>query len=449
MRRSLHALLLPLVLLMAAGALAQAAGLPPGSSDPDLGPAQPARDKAPDLIAKAEDAILGNRYPAALTLLSQALALAPAKSAAAGRAYYDRGYIEEQQGNAAAAQSAYQSAIAADPNQFESHAALGRMLEAQQKWHEAQTQLTAALLLQPASGDRNAILAATDRALAQVDAELHDPVGASDALLTALRLSPEQPDDDILAAQLATQQGNFDGAEAAYRKALQLNPQSQPAVEGLVHLLFQQKKYSEAADVLAPFVQRTPDDATLRTQYADALADEGKTDAAIQQLEALHAQTPDQPAITRMLADLYSTGSKPEQAAPLYDSLLAADAHNAALLASAAENDIRLQRWSQAAQRFQQSVQLSPAQPEAWGGLAFATWQLGQYQTALQALAQREKYSPDDAATLFLKATALDHLNHIDQAITAYQQFLTLADGHFPEEESQTRQRLRELNAAP
>lgn len=449
MRRLLHALLLPLVLLMAAGALAQAAGLPPGSSDPDLRPAQPARDKAPDLIAKAEDAILANRYPAALTLLSQALALAPAKSAAAGRAYYDRGYIEEQQGNAAAAQSAYQSAIAADPNQFEAHAALGRMLEAQQKWHEAQTQLTAALLLQPASGDRNAILAATDRALAQVDAELHDPVGASDALLTALRLSPEQPDDDILAARLATQQGNFDGAEAAYRKALQLNPQSQPAVEGLVHLLFQQKKYSEAADVLAPFVQRTPDDATLRTQYADALADEGKTDAAIQQLEALHAQTPEQPAITRMLADLYSTGGKAEQAAPLYDSLLAADANNAALLASAAENDIRLQRWAQAAQRFQQSVQLSPAQPEAWGGLAFATWQLGQYQTALQALAQREKYSPDDAATLFLKATALDHLNHIDQAITAYQQFLTLADGHFPEEESQTRQRLRELNAAP
>ena len=449
MRSLLQVLLLSLILLPASGAFAQAAGLPPGSSDPDLRPAQPARDKAPDLIAKAEDAILGNRYPAALTLLSQALALAPAKSAAAARAQYDRGYIEEQQGDAAAAQRAYQSAIAADPNQFEAHAALGRMLEAQQKWHEAQTQLTAALLLQPASGDRNAILAATDRALAQVDASLHDPVGASDALLAALRLSPEQPDDDILAAQLAAQQGNLDGADEAYRKALRLDPQSQPAMEGLVHLLLQQRNYQEAANVLAPFVQRDPKNAGLLAQYASALNGSGQTGAAIQQLQTLHAQMPDQPAVTRMLADLYSTGGKPEQAAPLYDSLLAADPNNASLLASAAENDIRLQRWPQAMQRFQRSLQRSPAQPEAWSGEAFAAWQLGQYQAALNALTQRARYSPEDAATLFLKATSLDHLNHTQQAITAYQQFLTLANGHFAEEESQTRQRLRELNATP
>lgn len=449
MRASFRRLLLPVILLTACGALAQAGGLPPGSSDPDLRPVQPAKDKAPELIAKAEDAILGNNYQAALKLLAQAVALAPAKSAAAGRADYDMGYIHEQQGDSAAAESAYRAAIAADPNQFESHAALGRMLEAQSKWPEAQKELTAALLLQPASGDRNAILAATDRALAHVDAELHDPSGASDALLTALQLSPEQPDDDILAAQLAAQEGNLDGAEDAYRKALRLDPQSQPAVEGLVHLLLQQQKFSEAATALAPFVQRDPKNAGLLAQYASALAAAGKTDAAIAQLQTLHAQSPGQTAVTRMLADLYASGGKPEQAAPLYASLLAADPKNADLLASAAENDIRLQNWQQAMQRFQRSVQLSPAHAEAWGGLAFAAWQLGQYPVTLSALAQRAKYSPPDAATLFLQATALDHLNHTQQAITAYQQFLTLANGHFAEEESQTRQRLRELNAAP
>ena len=95
------------------------------------------------------------------------------------------------------------------------------------------------------------------------------------------------------------------------------------------------------------------------------------------QVESLHQQNPDQPAVTRMLADLLSGAGQPDKAAPLYQQLLADDGNNPDLLTAAAENLMRQQQWAPAVDAFQKSLQIQPTQEDAWSGLAFAAWKMG------------------------------------------------------------------------
>ena len=432
-------------LLYAGWLAAQTATLPPGTTSPDANLAKPSSSDAAALVSKAEEDIVNGQPSQALSLLKQALALAPANSSQAARALYDRGYVEQERHQDTDAKADFRKAILADPKQFESHAALGRMLAQHEQWTAARRELQLAAALQPASGNRAQAIADVDRTLARVDAQLHDTGSASEALLAALKLTSERPDDTFLAAQLAEDQENYPGAEQEYRKALTADPKSIPAAEGLARVLIQQGKFAEAEPVLQQALQQEANDPVLLAESATALAGQGKTQAAIAQLESLHRQNPNQPAVTRMLADLYSTAGQADKAGPLYQNLIGSDRKNPSLLTAAGENMIREQKWLDAVETLQQSLALQPAQGDAWSGVAFAAFQNGQYPLVLTALDQRAQYAADGPATLFLRAAALDRMHHTKQAIPYYRKFLSEAQGRFPTEESQTRQRLKDL----
>lgn len=398
-----------------------------------------------DLISKAEDAIVRNDYDQALSNLQKVIELKPANPQQLGRAFYDHGYVKEEQNYLLQAEADYRKAIVVDPKQFESHAALGQLLARQDQWKEARHELEMAATLQPASGDRAEEIATVDRTLARVDADLHDDSVASEALLAALRLTPEQPDDTLLAAQLAEDQKNYPGAEQEYKKLLASNPRSTAGVEGLARSLIHQKQFSGAEEVLQQGLQREPNNPVLLAESATALANQGKTEDAIQQLESLHRQNPNQPAITRMLADLYSTGGYAADADPLYRQLLAADPKNPDLLTASGENLMKEQKWAEAEQMFRQSLNLESQQADAWSDLAFAASENQNYSLVLSALDQRAHFLADVPATYFLRASALDHLHRYKEAISCYQKFLNTAQGKFPDEEAQSRARLAQL----
>jgi hypothetical protein len=60
----------------------------------------------------------------------------------------------------------------------------------------------------------------------------------------------------------------------------------------------------------------------------------------------------------------------------------------------------------------------------------------------LQALEIRAKVLPQSPSALFLSATAYDKLHQVKQAKDLYKQFLSVANGKFPDEEWQARHRL-------
>ncbi|MGH9615558.1 MAG: tetratricopeptide repeat protein [Acidobacteriaceae bacterium] len=420
---------------------AQTTPLPPGTSDPTVN----APASAATFLTGAENAIAREDYGGAETLLSKALAAELADSPERARIFYDRGYIEEMQHQPAAAEADFREAESIDPKQFESFAALGRLLAQQRQWKQARQQLETAAKLQPASGNAREAVAGVARTLARVDGELHDYAAASDALLAALKLTPEQTDDTFFAAQLAEDTGAYDGAEREYRKVIAEDPDSISAAAGLARALNHQRKFADAESALQPALAREPNDPTLLALSVTALAGEGKTQAAVLQLATLHLQNPNQPAVTRMLADLYSSVGQPEKAAPLYQELLANDKNNPDLLTAAGENLMHRKQWAQAVETFEKSLRIQPAQQDAWSGLAFAAWRNGQYALVLTALDRRAQTVGESPATLFLRATALDHLHQTKQAVQYYRKFLSVATDAYADEAQQTRQRLKAL----
>lgn len=429
---------------------AQVSAVPAGTSVPDANSTQTQTSKdtstpTDGLITKAENAIVHEQYGTALPLLNDALAKEPVNSTGAARALYDRGYVEQEQHQLAAAETDYRKANDANPKQFESHAALGRLLVQQEHWKQARQELESAALLQPASGDPRLELAAVARMLARVDAEMHDPAAASDALIGALRITPEQPADTLLTARLAEEQGNSTGAESEYRKALAADPKSLDSAEGLTRVLIHEGKFTDAQLIVQQALPQQPNDPTLLALSATALAGEGKNQAAVQQLEALHRQNPNQPAVTRMLADLYSTSGNAAEATPLYEQLVVGDPKNPDLLTAEGENLIREQKWLPAIHVLQRSLVIQPTQEDAWSALAFAASEDHDYPLVITALDHRAQYLADGAATLFLRANALDHLHQSSAAIKSYRQFLEEAHDGFPEEETQAHDRLAAL----
>ena len=425
---------------------AQEPPLPAGTSSVD---SEAAAASKPSLVEQAEDAIMHGQLQKAIPLLSSVVARTPNNA----RALYDLGYAEQRTEHPEIAVADFEKAIAADPKQYEARAALARLDAIQGKLAEARKQLEMATTLTPAEGNPTETKARAFRLLAQVDRQLHDPAAAAEALIAALNLSPEHPEDMLLTAQLAEEQGDVPGAETEYHKVLAAVPSNDPLAEeatgDLVRTLISEKKFGDAEPLIRQKLTQHPEDAALIAQLATVLAEQGKTEEAITSLAKLHEKYPNQPEITRMLADLYTQAGAASKADPLYVQLLAQGKPDASLLTARGENLIRQQHYEEAVPVLQQAVAMQQDLPDTWSDLALAASQAEQYPLVIEALRHRANYRPDGPATFFLRATALDHLHQTQAAMTEYQKFIQSAQHQYPSEVLQAKQRLTQLSEKP
>jgi predicted Zn-dependent protease len=378
-------------------------------------------------VAEAEAAIGKSDWKTAEARLDLWLRQNPADA----RALFDAGYVADAENRAADAESLYRRAIAADPKSFEGHLSLGLLLARQGKEADAHPELEIATTLDPQEAGP-ATKARAWRALARND------------LLEALKLTPETTDDTLLAAGIAERGGEFDAAEAAYRRVLAKDTGSTVANKGLAHVLIVEKHYPEAETLLRAALEKSPDDPALNAQLATVLAAQDKAEA-LPLLEKLHDAHPKDSAITNMLAAVMADGGDYAGSDRLYVALLAATPSDSALLAAHGQNLVRLLRNSEAFAAFDKATQIDPANADAWSGLAFAASKTSQPAVTLHALTMRSKYLPEVASTYFLWATAYDSLHQREQAAAYYHHFLESSAGKFPNQEWQARQRLKLL----
>lgn len=439
---------LSLVLLagIAVSALAQQP-LPPGAQSPDAAPtihASPARKSdgiSPELAA-IEDKLDAKQYEAAKPALLRYLE----SHASDARARFDLGYLEQQTDQEDAAEADYRKAIAADPHQFESRLALGLVLARKNDLAGAREQLQAATESQPAISNP-AAQAQAYRSLAQLDVST-DPAAAKQALLSALKLSPETVGDLLLTARIASANGDLETAEASYRRLIARQPDSVEGLAGLAHALVQQKKYDEARPLLEAALEKLPDDPGLNMQMAALLAAEGKADESIASLEKLHTRLPADLQVDQMLADAYLSAHDSAKAEPLLALLLKSRPDDADLLDEEGQALIYEQRFPEAASVFKHATSLKKDDVDAWGGLAFAHSRTHQDEQALNDLAMRSKVAQDTPVTLFLWAISYDNLHQAKPAAEYYQRFLNAAKGKFPDQEWQAHHRLIALGQA-
>lgn len=431
---SLLALALALPFLLLPLLMVEGQSLPPGTSSVDSD--QTASPSNP--LTTIENNIGNTLYAKAATQLDAYIAAHPTDA----RALFDRGYCANAQGNTAQAEIFYRKAIAADPKQFESHFALGLILASQGN-PGARKQLESAATLQPNPPNPEAKAQAL-RALARY-VRRSDPALAKQSLINALQISPETPDDTLLAAEIADAAGDPAVAEQAYRKVLNVDPNSTQATAGLIHIYMEEKKYTAAEPLLKSALARDPDSPSLNAQYAALLGAEGRSADAVSVLEKLHRIEPKDNSITTMLADAYAEAGQIEKADDLYTQLLAANPENPQLESDRGQMLIREGKYAEALFFFQKAAKIRQDDPDIWSGIAFAASKTGEPKLVLDALTMRSKYAADTPATYFLWATASDSLHRKEQAIHYYRLFLGSASGKFPQEEREARQRVKQL----
>jgi tetratricopeptide (TPR) repeat protein len=133
---------------------------------------------------------------------------------------------------------------------------------------------------------------------------------------------------------------------------------------------------------------------------------------------------------------------------PLYTTLAASSPQDPTLLDDSADTLIHLKRYAEAEALLQRAV----AKPDAFlskedlgnaaSHLAFAASANNDPKATLQALTLRATVLPNSPSALFLEATAHDKLHQTKQATDLYKQFLSVANGKFPDEEWEARHRL-------
>lgn len=417
-----------------AGVCQQPAQVPPAPSQAS----NTASQEPSTAVLDAEAAIAKSDWKEAEAKLNPWLAAHPSDS----RALFDAGYVADAQNRIGDAASLYRRATEANPQSMEAHLSLGLLLARQGRFAEARSELALATTLEPGEGGP-ALKARAWRALARID-EQFDAAAASNDLLQALKLSPETPDDTLMAANLADQTGQYDAAEKAYRRVLAKDPQSVRASSGLAHVLMVQKQYAEAETLLRKALQSAPNDPAMTAQLAAVLAAEDKPEA-LTLLQELHRDQPDTPAITRMLAEVLAEAGDTAGSDALCIELLKTKPDDIDLLVEHGENLVRLAKYPEALAAFDRATQVDPTDGDAWSGLAFTAARMKQPSVTLHALTMRSKYLPEGPSTYFLWASAYDTLHQRADAVAYYHHFLDSAGGKFPPQEEQARQRLRLL----
>jgi Flp pilus assembly protein TadD len=431
-------------------------------SHPD---SEPAPETA--LIQQANDALAASDFPAALKILTGLNTQTPNNP----QVLYDLGLTLEALGPETPASAApdskvptaefyYRQSITANPLFAAAHVALGLLLARTARPIEARSELLTATQLPDAEP---ALKARALRALATLDQQATppNPTAASAELLTALNLTPEAPEDIVLAAEIAESAADLPAAERAYRRYLALpgNSADSEAIAALAHVLLAERRPADAEALLAPALAAHPSDPALTALLArvDLSSDDpAKVALAIPLLEKLHAANPQDANITRLLARVYLDTDHPDQADPLYAALISAQSQagknpDPTLLDDRAEALLRLHRPAAAETLLKQAVANPAAFPtraalaDAATHLAFAAAGIDDPRTTLQALALRATVLPPSPSTLFLEAMANDTLHRNARAIDLYRQFLTAVGTDYPDQAAQARQRLAAL----
>jgi tetratricopeptide (TPR) repeat protein len=429
-----QASLLFLILFLAPSLHAQ---LPPGTTDttaqPQPTPQDPQRVEANAALDKQD-------YPTALKLLTTLAAKNPTDA----HILYDLASTQDALDQTSPAEATYRQAIATDPNLIEPHVALGLLLARSGKLSDARTELDKATTL---TTDNQALKARAYRALARID-QTTRPTDASTELLAALKISPETPDDILLTGELAEASNDLPAAEAAYRRILTPDPQNSAATAALTHILLRQNKSDQAEAILTAALAKNPDDPTLNAQLASLYDIQNKTAQAIPIVEKLHTAHPQDTNLTRLLARLYNRDSQFDKADALYATLINTSPQDPTLLDDRADVLIHLHKPAEAEALLKRAI----AQPDTFptkedlgiaaSHLAFAASENNDPAMTLQALEIRAKVLPQSPSSLFLSATAHDKLHQVKQAKDLYKQFLSVANGKFPDEEWQARHRL-------
>jgi tetratricopeptide (TPR) repeat protein len=337
------------------------------------------------------------------------------------------GEIALAESNAGEAEQAYRRALELSPGSARAHSGLAEVLLAGGKYDEAIAEAKKALT---AGDDRAATFSLLG--MAQTIRGKYDE--ALPNLTEALKRDPKNSIALLYRAEVFISRQRFDEAIADLRSALEIEPLTRTRLR-LAAALMQSKKYDEAIALYREALKDEPSNAEARTALAVAMIESGKGDEAISQLEALIKAEPNRADLRAQLAELYLPG-QPERALEHYSAAAKLEPSQLNHQIGVGSALVKLRRFQEAVTALRQTLGQNPKEEIAYfahTNLATALFELDDYPNAVREYIWIFNYQKNrgdrkrTALTLYFLGICLDKLGDYEQALKAYEQFLSLA----------------------
>jgi tetratricopeptide (TPR) repeat protein len=326
----------------------------------------------------------------------------------------------------------YTDAAAADPKDYSARFDLGLAYSFLGKDAEAIAHYKAALELKP------------DLAEAQLNLGLSylrvkEPAAAQPYLEAALAAKPSATAESALGRAMA-RLGNPAAGEPHIRKAVAMDPTRRDDLLELAASYETAKQPDKAIAIYREF----PDRPQAQERLSVLLTGEGHGPEAIAALEAAVAQSPtDENRLA--LAQAYVTANQLAKAEPILAKLVALeprDKETRLFYGKILRDEHKL---PQAAMQFSILLESHPEVAVTWTEYGNVLMAMEEYAQALDALDHVRALGAENAGHVFYRAVAYDHLKQRPEALESYRRFLAMAQGKFPNQEFQARQRARIL----
>lgn len=334
------------------------------------------------------------------------------------------GEIALSESKADEAEKSFRRALELNPQAARARSGLAEVFLASGKHEEAITEAKAAIA---AGDDRAATFSLLG--IAQTISGKYDE--ALPNLDESLKRDPKNAMALLYRAELFIAKNRFEEAIRDLRSALAIEPLSRTKVRlGAAYL--QTKQYAEAVALYQEVLKDEPSNTEARTGLALAMIDSGKGDEAIAQLEALIKAEPDRADLRAQLAATYLP-TQPEKALEQYTAAAKLEPSQPSHQIGVGSALVKLRRFQDAVGVLRQVLAQNPKDDIAYfahTNLATALFELEDYPNAAKEfiwILNHQREQKRAAITLYFLGICFDKLGDYEQALKAYNQFLSLA----------------------
>ena len=318
------------------------------------------------------------------------------------------------------AERSFRRALELNPQATRAHSGLAELLLAGGKPEEA---IAEARLAMTAGDDRAISLLG----IAQTITGKYD-----EALLNldeALKRDPQNTRALIYRSEVYIAKNRLNEALRDLQSALAIEPSASTKMR-LAAVYLEAKQHMEAVALYRDVLKAEPSSKEALTGLTVALIESGKGDEAISQLESLIKTEPNRADLRAQLGELYLAKS-PEKALEQYSAASKLEPSQPNHLIGTGSALVKLRRFQEAVNLLRETLAQNPREEVAYfahTNLATALFELDDYPNAAREfiwVLEHQRDRKRATVTLYFLGICLDKLGDFEQAMKAYQQFLS------------------------
>ena len=367
-----------------------------------------------DALREAAQALESNDFAGAIPHLEAALEDDPANV----NARFNLAYARQATGDAASAIQHYQVIAGQQPDLMPARQNLATLLMQAGRFADAAQHYEAIAQAQP-----------ENRQALQLAASAHSQTGQAEQARAAFQRLLDIDGTSLeatlgLASSLA-ELGRLHEAVPHYLRAVRMDPSAEDALLEIAKRLEESGFKQDALELYRRYARDRPDNAAVQEEIGVLLLESGNLRAATQALERA-VQLEPRSRRHAALGEAYRQAGKVEAAREQLSLAAKSAPGDAKARLRYANALLQQQQYELASREYVASLEVDPGASDAWNGLAFAMYRLGNFPAALRALKEAEKLGPPLAASVYLRALCQDSLQLYEEARDSYRAFLAL-----------------------